>query len=54
MPSLEILDIGRNKIEALPTDPGTLVNLRVSPFSLLLFSNVLMRDYRSFRYPKTE
>ncbi|KAG8748316.1 RAM signaling network component [Ceratobasidium sp. 414] len=32
MPSLEILDIGRNKIERLPADPGTLVNLRV--FSL--------------------
>lgn len=34
MPSLEILDIGRNKIETLPADPGTLVNLRVSIFSL--------------------
>ncbi|KAH7340868.1 RAM signaling pathway protein-domain-containing protein [Rhizoctonia solani] len=32
MPSLEILDIGRNKIQLLPADPGTLVNLRV--FSL--------------------
>ncbi|KAF8758982.1 RAM signaling pathway protein [Rhizoctonia solani] len=32
MPSLEILDIGRNKIPLLPVDPGTLVNLRV--FSL--------------------
>ncbi|KAJ1309775.1 hypothetical protein OPQ81_006541 [Rhizoctonia solani] len=32
MPSLEILDIGRNKIQLLPAEPGTLVNLRV--FSL--------------------
>jgi hypothetical protein len=29
MPSLEILDIGRNKIKRLPTQPGSLVNLRV-------------------------
>lgn len=30
MPSLEILDIGRNKIKRLPSEPGSLVNLRVS------------------------
>lgn len=29
MPSLEILDIGRNKVKRLPTQPGSLVNLRV-------------------------
>ena len=29
MPSLEILDIGRNKIKRLPTQPGSLVNIRV-------------------------
>ena len=29
MPSLEILDIGRNKIKRLPTQPGSLVNLHV-------------------------
>jgi Leucine-rich repeat (LRR) protein len=32
MPSLEILDIGRNKIKRLPTQPGSLVNLRVFSF----------------------
>jgi len=30
MPSLEILDISRNKIRKLPADPGRLINLRVS------------------------
>jgi len=34
MPSLEILDIGRNKIKRLPTQPGTLVNLRVWTLAL--------------------
>jgi Leucine-rich repeat (LRR) protein len=34
MPSLEILDIGRNKVKTLPAQPGSLVNLRVR--SLLL------------------
>lgn len=29
MPSLEILDIGRNKVKRLPTQPGSLVNLQV-------------------------
>jgi len=29
MPSLEVLDIGRNKVKRLPTQPGSLVNLRV-------------------------
>jgi len=29
MPSLEILDVSRNKIKRLPTQPGSLVNLRV-------------------------
>jgi hypothetical protein len=29
MPSLEVLDIGRNKVKKLPSEPGTLVNLRV-------------------------
>lgn len=31
MPSLEILDIGRNKIKRLPTEAGSLINLRVRP-----------------------
>ena len=30
MPSIEILDISRNKIRKLPQNPGTLVNLKVS------------------------
>jgi Leucine-rich repeat (LRR) protein len=30
MPSLEILDISRNKIKRLPTTAGSLVNLKVS------------------------
>jgi hypothetical protein len=34
MPSLEILDIGRNKIKRLPTQPGFLVNLRVRTLPL--------------------
>jgi Leucine-rich repeat (LRR) protein len=29
MPSLEILDISRNKIKRLPSQPGSLANLRV-------------------------
>ena len=29
MPSLEILDISRNKIKRLPSQPGSLINLRV-------------------------
>ncbi|KAH9180629.1 RAM signaling pathway protein-domain-containing protein [Lactarius sanguifluus] len=32
MPSLEILDIGRNKLRRLPSQPGSLVNLRVFSF----------------------
>ena len=42
MPSLEILDISRNKLKRLPSQPGSLVNLRVrplftpSPFQLIL------------------
>lgn len=28
MPSLEILDISRNKIKRLPVSPGSLVNLK--------------------------
>jgi hypothetical protein len=35
MPSLEILDIGRNKVKRLPTQPGSLVNLRVRTPPLL-------------------
>jgi Leucine-rich repeat (LRR) protein len=35
MPSLEILDIGRNKVKRLPTQPGSLVNLRVRTSPLL-------------------
>lgn len=39
MPSLEILDISRNKIKRLPTNPGTLLNLKVrslaEPYSVL-------------------
>lgn len=36
MPSLEILDISRNKIKRLPSQPGSLVNLRVCiPFLVL-------------------
>lgn len=30
MPSLEILDMSRNKIKRLPSQPGSLTNLRVS------------------------
>ena len=41
MPSLEILDIGRNKIKRLPTQPGSLVNLRVG----LLFGPMDTRPY---------
>lgn len=39
MPSLEILDISRNKIKRLPSEPGSLVNLRVCilPMPVLLF-----------------
>ena len=33
MPQLEILELGRNKIKALPTNPGTLVNLKVFSIS---------------------
>lgn len=36
MPSIEILDISRNKIRKLPTSPGTLINLKVR---LLLVSS---------------
>jgi Leucine-rich repeat (LRR) protein len=35
MPSLEILDIGRNKLKRLPAQPGSLVNLRVCTPPLL-------------------
>ena len=35
MPSLEILDIGRNKVKRLPAQPGSLVNLRVRTPPLL-------------------
>ena len=35
MPSLEILDIGRKKVKRLPTQPGSLVNLRVRTPPLL-------------------
>ena len=43
MPSLEILDIGRNKVKRLPTQPGSLVNLRVcSASSPRLHSYILV------------
>ena len=42
MPSLEILDISRNKIRRLPSDPGSLVNLRVGDPTFCLFALVLM------------
>ena len=32
MPSLEILDISRNKIKKLPTAPGTLLHLKVRTY----------------------
>ena len=31
MPSLEVLDISRNRIKRLPPDPGALRNLKVRP-----------------------
>lgn len=39
MSSLEILDISRNKIKRLPTNPGTLVNLKVRFLSFPLLAN---------------
>jgi hypothetical protein len=55
MPSLEILDVSRNEIEALPEEPGRLVQLRVrssetSPLSYMLTSRI----HRYFRYRKTD
>jgi hypothetical protein len=35
MPSLEILDISRNKLKRLPSKPGSLTNLRVCAFLFL-------------------
>lgn len=35
MNSLEILDISRNKIKRLPSQPGSLINLRVHPQDIL-------------------
>jgi hypothetical protein len=53
MPSLEILDIGRNKIQLLPVDPGTLVNLRVSDLFQLSCTR-LTYPLRFFHSLKTE
>ena len=41
MPSIEILDISRNKIRKLPQNPGTLVNLKASELSSALNIRVL-------------
>ena len=39
MPALEVLEIGRNKINRLPSQPGSLVNLRV----LSIYKNKITR-----------
>ena len=46
MPSLEILDISRNKIKRLPSQPGSLVNLRVRVISFSYKKTVLGRSQR--------
>ena len=50
MSSLEILDISRNKIKRLPSQPGSLINLRVpsTPFPIsyhLLLTNVVSQVF---------
>lgn len=51
MPSLEILDISRNKIKRLPSDPGSLVNLRVGDlapaFALILIASQVFSVLRN-------
>ncbi|SCV69726.1 BQ2448_1120 [Microbotryum intermedium] len=63
MPSLEILDISRNKIKRLPASPGTLVNLKVFSiaknrvkrlpiwFSALTHLKVLKVDHNPLEWP---
>ncbi|KDE06790.1 hypothetical protein MVLG_02986 [Microbotryum lychnidis-dioicae p1A1 Lamole] len=63
MPSLEILDISRNKIKRLPPSPGTLVNLKVFSiaknrvkrlpiwFSALTHLKVLKVDHNPLEWP---
>jgi len=47
MPSIEILDISRNKIRKLPQNPGTLVNLKVSDFERQSLSHSLTDNFPS-------
>lgn len=41
LPSLEILDISRNKIRKLPSEPGSLLNLRVGALCRLRRSSCI-------------
>ncbi|GAA5929324.1 uncharacterized protein JCM15063_004120 [Sporobolomyces koalae] len=66
MPSIEILDISRNKIRKLPQNPGTLVNLKVfsiaknrvkrlpSWFTSMSHLKVLKLDHNPLEWPPRE
>ncbi|GAA6010377.1 hypothetical protein JCM11491_006293 [Sporobolomyces phaffii] len=66
MPSIEILDISRNKIRKLPHNPGTLVNLKVFSiaknrvkrlptwFTAMLHLKVLKLDHNPLEWPPRE
>lgn len=59
MPSLEILDISRNKLKRLPSQPGTLVGLRVCPHRHTFDNNDTDQSFlhivlvRFFPFPRT-
>lgn len=54
MPSIEILDISRNKIRKLPPNPGTLVNLKVRRIRpLVMLELALTPSRRSSPSPRT-
>ncbi|GAA5883614.1 hypothetical protein JCM16303_004914 [Sporobolomyces ruberrimus] len=66
MPSIEILDISRNKIQKLPQNPGTLVNLKVFSiaknrvkrlptwFTSMTHLKVLKLDHNPLEWPPKE
>ncbi|KAI0054178.1 hypothetical protein FA95DRAFT_1551992 [Auriscalpium vulgare] len=55
MPSLEILDIGRNKIKRLPSQPGSLINLEVCILEVfcVVHTFLIMLPYRYSRFTRT-